>query len=99
MSLAVLPYTQASQTGVGSVAVGYGVPIVVSRVGGLPDLALDHSYVVEPGDDAALADAIVRHIDDGSDVRCRVLSDVAAPRSWDSIAVQSISVYKEVLTQ
>jgi glycosyltransferase involved in cell wall biosynthesis len=98
-SLAVLPYTQASQTGAGSVAIGYGVPIVVSRVGGLPDLALDQSYVFESGDDCGLAAAIVRHIDDGGEVRHRVLCDVAAPRSWDALGLQSLKFYQDLLDQ
>ncbi len=95
-SLAVLPYTDASQTGVGSVAVGYGVPIVVSRVGGLPDLALDPSYVVTPGDPEELAGAIVRHVDDGPEVRRRVLSEVAGPHTWDAVAQRSLELYREL---
>jgi glycosyltransferase involved in cell wall biosynthesis len=96
-SLAVLPYTQASQTGVGSVAVGYGIPIIASRLGGLPDLTLDQSYVCEPGDDGSLAAAIVAHIDDGPEVRDRILTEVALPRSWDSVARRAIECYEELL--
>jgi glycosyltransferase involved in cell wall biosynthesis len=94
VSLSVLPYTEASQTGAGSVAIGHGVPIVVSRVGGLPDLALDASYVVSPGDPQALAAAILDHIDDGAAVRGRVLSELGRPRSWESAAAQSLEVYR-----
>lgn len=93
-SLAALPYTQASQTGAGSIAVGYGIPVVASRTGGLPELALDDSYLCEPGDDAGLAQAILSHIDDGADVRRRVLDQVASPRSWDSVAALSIDLYE-----
>jgi glycosyltransferase involved in cell wall biosynthesis len=96
-SLAVLPYTQASQTGAGSVAVGYGVPIVASRLGGLPDLVLDDSYLVDAGDEAGLAAAIVRHIDDDAAVRSRVLAEVAAPRSWDAVARAGLELYAELL--
>ncbi len=95
-SVAVLPYTQASQTGAGSVAIGYGVPVIVTRVGGLPDLALDDSYLAEPGDEVGLAAAIVRHIDDDGSVRRRVLDELAAPRSWSAVAAQSIRLYEEM---
>lgn len=98
-TLAVLPYTQASQTGAGSVSIGYGVPVLVSRVGGLPDLALDSSYVFESGDDVGLAAAIVGHIDDGIDVRGRVLSELAAPFSWDAVAAQALGIYRQLLAQ
>jgi glycosyltransferase involved in cell wall biosynthesis len=95
-SLAVLPYTQASQTGAGSVAVGFGVPVVASTVGGLPDLALDQSYLCAPGDDAGLAAAIISHIDDGMDVRRRVLEKVAARHSWDAVAIPTLDVYRSL---
>jgi glycosyltransferase involved in cell wall biosynthesis len=97
-SLVVLPYTQASQTGAGSLAIGYGVPLVVSRVGGLPDLALGPSYIVDPGDDVALARTILAHIDDDLAVRARVLEELAAPRSWESIAAQAIELYRDVIS-
>jgi glycosyltransferase involved in cell wall biosynthesis len=93
-TLVLLPYTQASQTGVGSLAAGYGVPVVVSRLGGLPDLALDPSYVVAPGDADDLARAILAHIDDGAEVRERVLAEVAAPHSWDACAQRTIAIYE-----
>ena len=47
--MAVLPYTQASQSGVGAYALGRGVPLIVSSVGALEDLALDSSFTVPPG--------------------------------------------------
>jgi glycosyltransferase involved in cell wall biosynthesis len=96
-SLAVLPYTEASQTGAGSLAVSFGVPVVVSAVGGLPDLALDASYVVAPGSAQELAAAILRHVDDGADVRARVLAEVAAPRSWAAGARASLAVYESLV--
>jgi glycosyltransferase involved in cell wall biosynthesis len=96
-SLAVLPYTEASQTGVGSRAVGYGVPVVATRVGGLPDLTLDPTYLVDPGDDVGLAEAIVRHVDDGRDIRARVLAELAAPRSWDAASAKTLELYEQLL--
>jgi starch synthase len=58
-SLVVLPYLEASQSGVGSLAKGYGRPLVASAVGGLPELVSDGSGVlVPPGDADALADAL-----------------------------------------
>lgn len=56
-----LPYRQASQSGVGSLAKRHGRPLVVSAVGGLPELVADGSgLAVPPEDPAALADALVR---------------------------------------
>jgi alpha-maltose-1-phosphate synthase len=97
VSVAVLPYTEASQTGAGSQAVGFGVPVIASRIGALPDLALDESYVVQPGDARALSAAILRHLDDGSETRRRVMREIAAPRSWDAAAALSMSLYEELV--
>jgi glycosyltransferase involved in cell wall biosynthesis len=98
-SIAVLPYTQASQTGVGSLAVGSGVPVVASRIGGLPDLTLDASYLCAPGDSEGLAAAILRHLDDGVDVRKRVLAEVAGPRGWDAASAQTLALYEELIAR
>jgi glycosyltransferase involved in cell wall biosynthesis len=56
----VLPYRQASQSGVGSQAKVYGRPMVVTAAGGLPELVADGSgLVVAPGDAGALATTLV----------------------------------------
>lgn len=46
----VLPYTAASQSGVISLGLGIGLPLVVTRVGGLPEYVEDgvSGYVVAP---------------------------------------------------
>jgi glycosyltransferase involved in cell wall biosynthesis len=95
-SLAVVPYTEASQTGVGSRAVGFGIPVVTTRLGGLPDLALDGSYLADPGDEHSLTEAILTHLDDDMSVRARVLAELATPRSWDAAATRSVNAYREL---
>ncbi len=58
----VLPYLRASQSGVAHIAMTFGKPIVVSRVGGLEESMAEYSgtYFIPPGDSAAIKDAIVR---------------------------------------
>ncbi|SHE58837.1 Glycosyltransferase involved in cell wall bisynthesis [Loktanella atrilutea] len=60
--LVVLPYTEASQSGVLPVAATFGVPAVVTDVGELRATVLPHhlGLVVPPNDPAALAEAIAR---------------------------------------
>ena len=56
----VLPYRQASQSGVGSLAKSYGRASVVTNEGGLPELVADGSGIVVPSEDAgALANALI----------------------------------------
>ena len=98
-SLVVLPYTQASQSGVGVLAIARGVPVVVSDLGALPELAYDRSFVVEAGNPRALAETIVRHLDDGAEVRSAVLRHAQARFSWDHAAQLSTELYRELITQ
>jgi glycosyltransferase involved in cell wall biosynthesis len=98
-SLVVLPYTQASQSGVGLLAIARGVPVVVSDLGALPDLAHDNSFVTEAGNPRALAATILRHIDDGAEVRGAVLHHAQTHFSWDLAAKLSTELYREVISQ
>lgn len=57
----VLPYNTATGSGVVGLAYRYGKPVVVTRVGGLPDVVAEGrtGLVVPPGSPAELAAAIV----------------------------------------
>jgi glycosyltransferase involved in cell wall biosynthesis len=57
-----LPYTRASQSGVAHIAMAFGRPIVVSKVGGLAESMADYSgtYFVPPGDATAIRDALLK---------------------------------------
>lgn len=60
-SVVVLPYIEASQSGVIPIAYRFGKPVVATTVGGLPDM-VDHGqtgYLVPPRDATALAESIV----------------------------------------
>lgn len=95
-SLVVLPYLEASQSGVGARAIGIGVPVIVTDVGGLPELALDDTYVVRPDDSEALAAALLRHLDDAPPVREAVLSRARREFGWDSVAARAVEIYDEL---
>jgi glycosyltransferase involved in cell wall biosynthesis len=60
-SVVVLPYIDASQSGVVPVAYSYGKPVVATNAGALAETVIDGltGRVVPPRDSAALADAIV----------------------------------------
>lgn len=58
----VMPYRRATQSGILSIAYAYDRPVVVTRVGGLPESVVEGKTgtVVEPEDPADLAEGILR---------------------------------------
>lgn len=96
-SLVVLPYVEGSQSGVGMLALARGLPVVVTDVGSLAELALDPSFVVPPGDAAALAAALLRHLDHGEAVRWAALERARERFSWTVVARRSLDLYQTLL--
>lgn len=96
----VLPYTHFdAQSGVGTRALPFGRPLIVTNTGGLPDLVLDEEAVVPAGDAAALARAISRVLSDSA-LRDRMSVDslaLSASLGWDAIAERTASIYAALL--
>jgi len=99
--LVVLPYTRFdAQSGVGALALSFGRPLIVTDVGGLPDLVKDPRAVVPPGNPRALAEAIIRVLSDDS-LRRKLEIDaeeVAARFSWGPIASRTADVYRTLVS-
>ncbi len=100
--MVALPYLEASQSGVASIAFGLGTPVIASAIGGLAELITDgvDGVLVPPGDPAALARAIVDLMRDEN--RRHRLSAAAQLRcqrdlAWSTIAKQTVGVYQRIL--
>jgi len=98
--LVILPYHQFdSQSGVGTTAVSFRKPMIVTDVGGLPDLVEDRRYVVPPKDPEALAQKIKKCLKNPiqlTDMACS--SDVVAKRlSWSAIALKTCRIYEQLV--
>ena len=63
----VLPYRSATQSAVVQLAYGFGVPVITTAVGGLPEAVEDEysGFIVPPNDAQAFAQAIIRYHCDG----------------------------------
>ena len=83
-------------------AMASGLPIVASRIGGVPDLVKDgeNGFLVPPKDSEALAEAII-YLLENEDVREKMGQngrDKVKDYSWDRIAKETEKVYYEVLS-
>ncbi len=60
--LCVCPYRSATQSGIVQIAFGFGLPVIATNVGGLPEAVTDDKtgYIVAPEDPDALASAVIR---------------------------------------
>ena len=101
-SLVVLPYIDASQSGVIPTAYGFKKPVVVTSVGSIPEIVDDGitGYIVPPKDVNALAQAIIKLLKDqklrkqmGENAYIKLKTDL----SWDDIAEKTIKVYREAI--
>lgn len=64
--LVILPYTAASQSGPASIAIGLGIPILATKVGGLQEQVLDNinGILVEPNNPVSIVKAIKYLLED-----------------------------------
>lgn len=98
----VLPYIEASQSGVLQLGMAFGVPPVVTNVGGLPDVIKNEKtgLIVEPENSEELAHAVIRLLID-TKLREIVISNLCKERStrfnWNCLAEKTYQVYKTVV--
>lgn len=99
----VLPYRDAEHSGVLYTGLAFGKPMVLSAVGGFPEVtAQGAARLVPPEDPAALAAALSDLV--GDEAARRELAEAAAraaagPYSWDQAAQQTLALYRELLEE
>ena len=97
-----LPYLDAEHSGVLYTGLAFGKPLVVSAVGGFPEVAeTAAARLVPPGDTAALARALRELIDDPAareELAAAARAAAAGPYSWDEAARLTLALYEELLT-
>lgn len=98
----VLPYIEASQSGVLSLAMNFSLPPIVTNVGSLPDIVKDqvNGLVISGRNPAVLAQAICKLLKD-RELRKTIISNLAYDRintqSRSAIALKTKRVYEELL--
>ena len=99
--LVVLPHRDAEQSGVLYTALPFGKAILMSDVGGFPEVAaLGAGRTFAAGDATELAQALGELLSDPSARERLAAAALAAgegPYSWDAIAAQHIALYEGLL--
>jgi glycosyltransferase involved in cell wall biosynthesis len=99
--LVVLPYTDAEHSGVLYTGLAFGKPLVLSAVGGFPEVAASGAArLVSPGDAGGLAQALAELSADAA-ARSRLASAAKQAAettySWEAVAARTLALYEELL--
>jgi len=99
--LVVLPYREADQSGVAFTALAAGTPLLLSDVGGFPELAATGAARTFPAGDAlALRTALQELLSDPGALATmaeRARAAAAGPYSWDAIAHRTLGLYETLV--
>jgi glycosyltransferase involved in cell wall biosynthesis len=99
--LVVLPYLDAEHSGVLYTALAFGTPMVLSAVGGFPEVAATGAArLVPPGDVAALAEATAQLAGDEiarAEMAAAATRAAAGPFSWDEAARLTLDLYRDLV--
>lgn len=100
--LVVVPYVDATQSGVVMSAYAFSKPCVVTNVGGLPEMVGKGNFgvIVEPRNSSALGNAIIECLNN-TDTLSNYSKKIqkaygVGEQSWDAIAKRLITVYSKL---
>jgi glycosyltransferase involved in cell wall biosynthesis len=100
----VLPYIEASQTGVIPIVYAFKKPVIATSVGAIPEVVEDGKtgILVPPKDSAALRNAIIGLINDENKRKTIAENGYLKMKnelSWDKIAKTTVNIYQKVIVQ
>jgi glycosyltransferase involved in cell wall biosynthesis len=97
----VLPYRDAEHSGVLYTGLAFGKPLVLSAVGGFPEVAAEGAAkLVPPGDPDALAatlSELVANPDARAELSAAAQATASGPYSWDAVASQTLALYRKLM--
>ncbi|MCQ2522310.1 MAG: glycosyltransferase family 4 protein [Lachnospiraceae bacterium] len=97
--LCVCPYASATQSGIVQISFGSGLPVLATRVGGLPEAVSDGEtgLIVEPESPVALAEGITKFFEENLAENFRENIKVHQEEfSWDRMTQKIEDLYQEM---
>jgi len=90
--MVILPYTSASQSGVIPIAASFGLPVIATCTGGIPEQIQDgqNGLLIEPGSTEQLVEAIEHLLTDssiGQGLGQRLRDDFENEHNWQQTAI------------
>jgi glycosyltransferase involved in cell wall biosynthesis len=99
--LVALPYLDAEHSGVLYTGLAFGKPLVLSAVGGFPEVAeTGAARLVPPGDTEALAATLAELVGDEAaraELAAAASRAAAGPFSWDEAARRTLDLYRDLI--
>lgn len=98
-ALTVFPYRRFSgQSGAACRAAAMGRPVLVSRVGALPDLTIDETWQMVPGDVDELAQKLVQKLCDPATATAAAARQLETIRAcdWRNVSQQHLRLYESL---
>jgi alpha-maltose-1-phosphate synthase len=103
-SILVLPYIEASESGVIQIGKAFNKPIISTRVGGIPEAVIDGKtgIIVPPKDSPALADAIntlLSNQNKRETIKHNIQLENKSRPGWKEACAIMVSTYKSATTK
>jgi glycosyltransferase involved in cell wall biosynthesis len=99
--LIVLPYRDAEHSGVLYTGLAFGKPLLLSAVGGFPEVGAEGAArIVPPEDPGSLATVLSELVGDEAaraELAAAAERAAAGPYSWDAVARQTLALYEQLL--
>ena len=93
--LMILPYKHFdAQSGVGALSLFFGMPIIVSKIGGLTDLSISKDFIYDVGNVNKLAE-IIRGYFDKNKMYTEELNKKKKEFMWDAIIEKTLKFYED----
>ena len=97
--VAALPYRSASQSGVTQIAYTFNLPVIVTNVGGLPEIVDKEKsgFIVNPEDPESLAEVLSQNLGTAKlNEMTKYIQDFKHKFSWEHFIDGIESIYSQI---